>query len=118
MSNSRRNNKKRKHERLYTSDDSEYHNKTYCEFHDKKCITEVGRGEKTYLSSGSRQMKIDNRRQQMDQGVILELFMWGPGYDRNKGTRKLFIIIKIREGRIEGIEDKFNGNIFKLIRIQ
>jgi len=104
--------------RLYTSSDSEYHNKTYCEFHETKCITEVRVNEITYLSSGTGQMAIDSRERQMNQKTILELFMSGLGQDPHRGTGKLFIILNIRKGEIKDIEDRFNGNILKLIRIQ
>jgi len=75
-------------------------------------------GKKTYLSSGNGQMAIDSRRRQMNQGAILELFMSGPGHDPHRGTQKLFKILNIREDEIKGVEDRFNGNILKLIRIQ
>tara|TARA_B100001115_G_scaffold166846_1_gene145409 strand:+ start:437 stop:766 length:330 start_codon:yes stop_codon:yes gene_type:complete len=106
---------KRKSNRIFTGEESEKCNEKYCKFHGKKNITNVERGKTTYLSASRWQILTDSREKQMEQRETLELHL---SEDPHKSTGKLFQIEDIIEGRIEGIKDKYNGYILKLIRVQ
>jgi hypothetical protein len=78
-------------------------------------INDISVGEKTEWSFGSFQNGYDDRRNQMRTGTRLETYhLKHRNFDR---TGKVYIILKIRIGWIDGVPDQFNGIIASLKRV-
>ena len=110
---------KRYSERIYLSDkwDKNYLKEinNYNEKRGRYGINDISVGEKTEWSFGSFQNGYDDRRNQMRTGTRLETYHLK---HRNfEGTGKVYKILKIRRGHIDGVPDKFNGIIASLKRV-
>ena len=110
---------KRYSERIYLSDkwDKIYLKEinNYNEKRGRYGINDISVGEKTEWSFNSKQMELDKRNNQMRTGTRLETYHLK---HRNfEGTGKVYIILKIRRGRIDGVPDQFNGIIASLRRV-
>ena len=83
-------------------------------------INDISVGEKTEWSFSSWQHGYDDRRNQMRTGTRLETYQLETYHLKHRnfeGTGKVYIILKIRRGRIDGVPDQFNGIIASLKRV-
>ena len=101
---------KRYSQRLYTSTKSD---KIISKHYNTGRIVDIRVGEIYYHIFGSKQLKIDRRRRQMDKYTPLTL------YYNKKNTQKKFIIITIgtQTERINGV-NKFNDYVAVLRRVK
>ena len=75
-------------------------------------------GEKTLWPFGDRQVKIDERRKQMENGTLLKTYKKLSLSDkRHKFTGKRFKIIRLSRGKIHGVPENFNKYIALLERV-